>query len=120
MAIIAAVDDEPEILWVLDLRLRQAGHEVVCIDGPVGALEQLREVMPDLLLLDLMMPAVDGLTLLRRLRLDPLLRPTPVMMFTAVSDPAAQAEAFELGAVDYIVKPPDWERLGERLRRHIR
>jgi len=109
MATILLVDDEPDILLMLRMSFEDEGHEVVmAADGKMG-LEKLEEHRPDVVVLDMMMPVVDGWGFLqgRADRGDGV----PVVVVSAKSDPADCRRALELGAVEYVTKPFDLDRL---------
>ena len=105
MARILVVEDEGDIRQVLAYNLGQAGHEVFTADRGVVALDLARKELPDLVLLDLMLPDISGLEVCRQLKSDPALREVPVMMLTARSEEIDRVVGFELGADDYVVKP---------------
>jgi two-component system, sensor histidine kinase and response regulator len=102
---VLVVDDTPANVKVLVACLSAAEfHVLVAEDGP-GALEQLRHVKPDLILLDVMMPNLDGFETCRRMKADPATRDIPVIFMTAAADTDNKLKGFEVGAVDYITKP---------------
>jgi two-component system phosphate regulon response regulator PhoB len=105
MARILIVEDEGDIRQILAYNLGQAGHEVFTADRGAVALELARKELPDLVLLDLMLPDISGLEVCRQLKSDPALREVPVMMLTARSEEIDRVVGFELGADDYVVKP---------------
>jgi DNA-binding response OmpR family regulator len=119
MARIAIVDDNPANSLPLSRLLRFEGHEVDCILRSDSALARLRERRPDLLLLDVGMPEVDGIELLRMLRQDESLRELPVVMFSGLSDQVLIAEATSLGAKDYLVKGCHWDGMLARIEQHL-
>jgi sigma-B regulation protein RsbU (phosphoserine phosphatase) len=88
-----------------------------CADS-TAALERAREVRPTVILLDLVMPDLDGLTLLKFLRADPATREVPIIVLSTKEEPKTKAEAFALGANDYLVKLPDPIELIARVRHH--
>jgi two-component system, chemotaxis family, response regulator WspR len=90
-----------------------------CTD-PQLAMRRAREVRPTVILLDLMMPEIDGFTLLRFYRADPEFASTPVIVLSSREDPRDKSRAFELGASDYLVKLPDRIELVARVRAHSR
>jgi two-component system chemotaxis family response regulator WspR len=90
-----------------------------CTD-PSQAMKRARELKPTVILQDLMMPDIDGFTLLRFYRADPELSATPIVVLSAREDPRDKSRAFELGASDYIVKLPDRIELVARIRAHSR
>src|SRR3974390_3373368 len=104
---ILAVDDAPENLEILCARLEANGYEVVsALDGEQGLARAL-ETEPDLVLLDVMMPRLDGIAGLTRLKGNTALRFVPVGLVTAKSDPRDIIAGLEAGADDYLTKPFD-------------
>jgi CheY-like chemotaxis protein len=126
MSSILIVDDHLEQCIPLLRLLRRDGHAAACVnDGQtaLGMLDAPDDQRPDLVLLDAMMPDMDGTEVLRQIRRDPRTAGTPVIMYTAISDPTYRAHVMELGASDYWVKSMvDFEhmqtRLGELLEPH--
>jgi two-component system response regulator MprA len=117
MVRILAVDDDPEILDLLSRGLMFEGYEVeTALDGE-KALTRFRESAPDLVLLDLMMPGIDGLEVCREMR---KLRDTPVLMLTAKDAVSDKIAGLDSGADDYIVKPFVFDELLARIRAHLR
>ena len=106
---ILVVDDDKQVLHVLTEYLEKSGHEVSpVLSGPL-ALASYATFHPDLVLLDLLMPGMNGMVVLRRLReYNPDL---PVVVLTAVADETIAREAIDEGARDYITKPIQWEQL---------
>jgi len=115
------IDDQPMIGVavgrVVDGELGARFHH--CLE-PMHALADAERVQPSVILLDMVMPDVDGLTLLRYLRAAPAARDVPIVMLSSEVDPAIKAEAFALGANDYVVKLPDTLELIARIRYHSR
>lgn len=101
---ILVVDDASDIRDVLARLLRLAGYKSLTAEGGEAALASVAAEGPDLIVLDLMMPDMSGLEVLRRLRADPRYSRLPVVMFTAVGDRAVAEEARRLGVSDIIVK----------------
>jgi CheY-like chemotaxis protein len=99
------VDDEPVIRELVQAMLEGGGVEVRCVEDGAGALAEARAFRPDLVLLDIVMPGLDGLAVLRLLRADPRLARVPVHMLTARARPADHAAASRAGADGYIEKP---------------
>lgn len=99
------VDDEPVIRELVQAMLEGGGVEVRCVDSGARALAEARTHHPDLVLLDIVMPGLDGLAVLRLLRADPALAGVPVHMLTARARPADHAAAEKAGADGYIEKP---------------
>jgi len=102
---ILVVDDEPEAVELLEFNLRQAGYEVVAAADGAEALKKARAVLPGLIVLDLMLPEVDGLEVCKMLRRDPATTSIPVMMVTAKAAEIDRILGLELGADDYLTKP---------------
>ncbi|OLP16068.1 hypothetical protein BST81_22840 [Leptolyngbya sp. 'hensonii'] len=117
---ILIVDDSPNNLKVLCDVLEQTGWEIrVATDGE-SALQQVAYSQPDLILLDVMMPGMDGLETCRRLKADPALQKIPVMFITALADVRDKAEGYSLGAVDYITKPFDRNDILARIQTQLK
>src|SRR3989338_9624208 len=104
---ILAIDDEPDILEVLEKRLTLDGYEVVLAKDGKSGLEKALSQKPDLILLDVAMPDMDGFEVCKRLRSDPATAATPVLMLTARDTSTDEVLGLELGADDYITKPYD-------------
>lgn len=114
---ILVCDDDPLLVDIVKFRLQSRGYNVeVAIDG-VEALSQIATARPDAIVLDSMMPGMDGVQLLRRLREDPQARDIPVIMLSARKQEADVVSALELGSSDYMVKPFNPEELVARLTR---
>lgn len=102
---ILVVDDEKDILRLLEYNLGNAGFNVTTADdGPEG-LDAAKRIRPDLIILDIMLPNMEGTEVLRRLKRDPSTASIPVVMLTAKGEEVDRIIGFELGADDYIVKP---------------
>jgi len=102
---ILVVDDEPDIVLVLQAILTHAGYEVLTAYDGLGALEQVEAGLPDLILLDLRMPGLDGWDVCAHLKGDRRTRYIPVMMVSALRSADDIARGFRVGASDYLVKP---------------
>ena len=102
---ILVVDDEREILELVQYNLAKEGYKVVCVESGEDALEAARLKLPDLVLLDLMLPGVDGLEVCRKLKSDPKTAQIPIVMVTAKGGEADIVAGLELGADDYVTKP---------------
>ena len=117
---ILVVDDNPTNLRVLTESIRGQGWmTLVATDGEM-ALEQIAYARPDLILLDVMMPGIDGFETCRRLKADPMTDPIPIIFMTALSDTVDKVKGLDLGAVDYITKPFQQEEVVARIRLHLR
>jgi two-component system response regulator MtrA len=111
------VDDDSNLAEMMGIALTQAGFDItVCGDGP-SALEAFGRVNPDLVLLDLMLPGIDGIEVCRRIR---EISGTPIVMITAKNDDADVVSGLEMGADDYIVKPCSTNILVARVRARLR
>src|SRR5215471_16514967 len=99
------VEDEPDISDLLAFHLGREGYDVSRSRTGIEALQQVRTRIPDLVLLDLMLPGMDGLDVCRRLRQDPATATLPIVMLTAKGEEVDRVLGLEMGADDYIVKP---------------
>src|SRR5439155_11466465 len=99
------VDDDPDIQRLVSYNLSQAGFEVTAAESGRKALESVQKHPPDLIILDLMLPDVDGVEVCRTLRQRENSRRIPIVMLTARSDEIDRVIGFELGADDYVMKP---------------
>lgn len=116
---ILIVDDTPTNLEVLHEVLNNHGYEVlVAVDGE-SALNQAAYARPDIILLDVMMPGVDGFETCRRLKENEATQKIPVMFMTALSDTEDKVRGFDLGAVDYITKPLQHQEVLARIHTHL-
>jgi class 3 adenylate cyclase len=118
--LILAVDDTPENLEILKLRLESKGYVVeTAADGEEG-LTRVRELMPDLILLDIMMPKRDGISVVKELKQDAALRAIPVILVTAKADTRDLVEGLDAGGDDYLTKPFEHAALMARVRSMLR
>jgi DNA-binding response OmpR family regulator len=113
VANVLVVDDEPDILLLHRLTLEAAGHTVVLAADGMTALERIADARPDCVVLDVMMPVLDGWGVLERLRL--VVGAPPVLVVSAKSSPADIGRARELGAADFLAKPFDGDELVGRV-----
>jgi two-component system phosphate regulon response regulator PhoB len=102
---ILIVEDDPDIRELLRFNLEKAGYNLYLAEDGEKALALARKHAPDLILLDLMLPGVDGLEVCRTLKRDPDTEPVPIIMITAKGEEMDRVVGLELGADDYIVKP---------------
>jgi phosphate regulon transcriptional regulator PhoB len=114
------VEDEPDIRELVVHHLKREGYLVSAASSGEEALRQVQAAPPDLVLLDLMMPAMDGLEVCRRLRQDPATVSLPIVMLTAKGDEVDRVLGLEIGADDYIVKPFSPKELLARIRAVLR
>jgi two-component system cell cycle response regulator len=117
---ILLVDDNPQILSILADLLRPLGHRVLCAANGPTALELAADEPPDLILLDVMMPGVDGFTVCRQIRAHPLLAQVPVILVTALDDRESRVHGFEAGADEFVTKPFDYVELRARVSTILR
>ena len=116
---ILIVDDVPANLGVLLDFLDTAGYQVLVAESGESALSQLAYARPDIILLDVTMPGIDGYETCRRLKHDSQWRDTPVLFLTALNETTDKVRAFEVGAVDFISKPLHPEEVLARVRAHL-
>lgn len=102
---ILVVDDEPSILTLLKMNLEMNRYEVLTAETGSKAIELALSEKPDLILLDLMLPDIDGVSVCQRIRTEPSTRTIPIIMLTAKSDETDMIIGLEVGADDYITKP---------------
>jgi DNA-binding response OmpR family regulator len=114
------VEDEPDIRSLLTFHLEREGYQVLKCSTGTEALSQVRMSPPDLLLLDLMLPGMDGLEICRRLRQEPATASLPIVMLTAKREEVDRVLGLELGADDYIVKPFSPKEVVARIRAVLR
>jgi signal transduction histidine kinase len=117
--VVLVVDDDPANLDILADTLSRAGLKALMATDGFSALKQARQTRPDIILLDIMMPGLDGLETCRRLKADEACRDIPVIFMSALSDPVDQVMGFRLGAVDYVTKPIRLETMLARLKTHL-
>lgn len=117
---ILIVDDEPDAIELIDFNLRAAGFRTAAAMSGDEALKQAREVLPDLIVLDLMLPEVDGLEVCKILRRDPATSSVPIVMLTAKASELDRILGLELGADDYVTKPFSPRELVLRIKRLLR
>jgi CheY-like chemotaxis protein len=103
--LVLVVDDDQEILELVRLRLSRFGYETVVARNGLEAVAIARAQQPDLVLIDVSMPVMDGYTAARELKRDPATQDIPVILLTAQAEAGAIARGFEAGADDYITKP---------------
>ena len=116
---ILIIDDEPVNLKVMSDYLESANFEVLIARDGASGLDKARYGRPDLILLDVMMPGIDGFEVCQCLKTDELLQDIPVIFLTAVTDTQDKIKGFELGAVDYITKPFQAQEVLSRVKTHL-
>jgi two-component system KDP operon response regulator KdpE len=115
--LVLVADDEPRITKLVSIALSEEGFRVVTATGGEDALAKAEEIRPDIVLLDIVMPDLDGIEVMRQLR---EARPVPVILLTAKGATADKAKGLDLGADDYIAKPFHPDELAARVRAVIR
>ncbi len=118
------IEDDRSLASVVEYSFANAGYEVFCAHDGQDGINQARSRIPDIILLDLMIPVVDGVEVCRQLRAESTTRETPIIMVTAKSEEVDQLIGFSVGADDYVIKPFSVRVLLEKvktlLRRHTR
>ena len=114
---ILVIDDDRNILAIIEMYLRKAGYEVTCVERGDEALQAFRRAQPALVVLDVMLPGMDGWEVLDKLRQE---SDVPVIMLTAKGDTLDRIQGLDLGADDYIVKPFDAKELLARIKAVLR
>jgi len=120
MACIYVVDDERDLTWSLEKSLSYEGHEVVAANNGLEALRLMHRQRPDLVVLDVVMPQMDGIEVCRRMRSDTVLSAVPILFLTVKGALKDKVEGFEAGCDDYLTKPFDLRELKSRVRALLR
>lgn len=117
---ILVIEDEPAIQELLALNITQAGHNAIrALSGEI-ALDLMRETVPDLILLDWMLPGMNGLELARKLKADTYTKNIPIIMLTARGEEYDKVRGLEVGADDYVTKPFSPRELNARIKAVLR
>lgn len=119
MAKILIVDDQPEVCEVMQRLFKAMGWQSHCITDPQTVHDTVRAHRPDVVLLDVMMPELDGFGVLRAIRSDPEVGTTPIVMYSAVNDEKTVDRALDEGADDYIVKGTPFKQIRDRVGLYI-
>lgn len=117
---ILIVDDDPHAVEILTRMLEREGYECVSAAGGAAALQRVREQVVDVILLDVMMPEMDGLQVCERLRQDNELRQIPVVLLTAKDDMETRSRGMALGVSEYLTKPVNKRELFSRIAAQLR
>src|SRR5690606_30208048 len=113
------VDDDPFSAKLIDDCLRAAGFDSTYVCDPRAALKRIKEDPPDLIVLDVVMPGIDGFELCRRVRMQPSMQSTPILFVTRRGDVDQRVRGLEVGGSDYIPKPFEPRELIARVRSHL-
>lgn len=117
---ILVVDDEQDLLDLIEYNLKQEGYQVLRAENGEDGITLAREERPNLVLLDIMMPEMDGIEVCRRMREDKELKLIPIIFLTARSDEKTEIEGLDMGADDYITKPISTSKLISRINAVMR
>jgi signal transduction histidine kinase len=116
---ILIVDDNPANLSILTDYLIEYNFQILVARSGQSALQKLERILPDIILLDVMMPGIDGFEVCRQIKADERTKDIPVIFLTALSNPADKIRGFQVGAVDYITKPLHHEEVFARVITHL-
>ncbi len=117
---ILVIDDEADVTELVAYNLKAKGFEVETLNDPNGSIGAARSFMPDLVILDVMMPDLNGVQICRMLRADPKLKKVPVIFLTAKAEEADRIQGLEVGADDYVSKPFSTKELMLRVQTILR
>jgi DNA-binding response OmpR family regulator len=120
VAEVLVIDDDSLTCRTVARLIRAEGHIAHCVYNASDALRTLTQHVPQLLVLDVMLPDQTGLELLRKLRADPRTKTLPVILYTAVRDENVRSEATELGVRDFVVKGGGWKELLPHISKHLK
>jgi CheY-like chemotaxis protein len=113
------VDDEPFNVDYLEQELEECNYELITAANGREALDKIQRELPDLVLLDLMMPVLDGFAVLTQLKADPNLREIPVIIISAANNSRSVVRGIRMGAEDYITKPIDEKLLIQKVKDYL-
>ena len=113
---ILIIDDEPDICELLEFKLKNEGYKTFSTTNPLEAVSKARDVSPDLIVLDVMMPELDGFRLCSMLKVDSKLKNIPILFLTAKTEVDDRVKGFTRGADDYLTKPFDSRELVARIK----
>ena len=108
---ILVIDDEPDVTDLLKYSLELKGYSVHALNNPIEFVSKVRDLSPDLIILDVMMPELDGMQLCQIIRSDPIIKSTPIIFLSARSEVEDRVKGLEHGADDYLTKPFSTEEL---------
>ena len=113
------VDDEPFNVDYLEQELEDSDYQIITASNGQEALDKIKSQQPDLILLDLMMPVLDGFAVLAQIKADTYLHDIPVIIVSAANDSKSIVKGIKQGADDYITKPVDADHLVQKLKEHL-
>lgn len=113
------VDDEPFNLDYIEQELADSNYQLITASNGREALDKIYSVQPDLVLLDLMMPILDGFAVLAQVKADPSVRDIPVIIISAASDSRSVVKGIKQGAEDYLTKPVDGDLLLQKVKEYL-
>lgn len=116
MTKILIIDDDVNTTWLMDNVFSKAGYEIHSVNNSLLAVSEAISIQPDLIIVDLMMPGVDGIEICQALKANQQTNKIPVLVFSAVGDVNSKVRAFDAGAKDFIPKPIHIEELKSRIR----
>jgi DNA-binding response OmpR family regulator len=116
---ILVVDDETELLKALTIRLKTSGYEVITAQDGQEGLEKAKSLNPDLIVLDILMPKMDGYEVCRLLKFDEKYKSIPIIMLTAKAQDIDKVMGKKVGADDYITKPFETQDLIDKIKKHL-
>jgi DNA-binding response OmpR family regulator len=116
MSLILVVDDDADIVRTIKSNLMREGYQVICASNGYEACQSSLSHLPDLVLLDIVMPGIDGIEVCRQLRTNPATASMPILFATVSGDIESKVAAFVAGADDYLVKPFDLQELNLRVK----
>ncbi|MYB50763.1 MAG: response regulator transcription factor [Acidobacteriia bacterium] len=117
---VAVIEDDRDLTGLLQYALEQEGFEFACIHDGLAATDFCQRVQPDAIVLDVMLPGLDGFSVCKELRQDPTLRDIPIVFLTARTEEADRLRGLEIGGDDYVVKPFSVRELVARLKLRLR
>src|SRR5512139_1836242 len=113
------VDDEPFNVDYIEQELADCNYQLITASNGREALDKIYSVQPDLVLLDLMMPVLDGFAVLAQVKADPSVRDIPVIIISAASDSRSVVKGIKQGAEDYLTKPVDGDLLLQKVKEYL-
>lgn len=116
---VLVVDDHQDAINILTLILKKGGYDPVSAKDGVEALQKINEENPDLVLLDVMMPKMDGYEVCQAVKANPGSRHIPILMLSAKTDPASKLRGRELGAADYLTKPINPTEILKKVKEYL-